>query len=83
VEKSANCISTIGRSPDGHAHHGILADGGVKDASGEFARQIFGGLEGAAKRPDVLAVNENARIVAQGHGLGFADRFKIGDAHVR
>ena len=86
VEKSANCISMIGRMPfdrgaDGQAHHGIFADRRVDHAPGKFLRQVLGGLERAAERAHVLAVDEHARVVRQRARLGFADGFQVGDAH--
>ena len=49
------------RRADGRADHGIFADGRIHHAAGKFLGEIFGGLECAAKRADVLAVNEHAR----------------------
>ncbi len=69
-------------SADGHADHGVFADGAVEDAAGEVAREVLGGFEGAAEGGDVLAVDEHGRVVAQGLGLSFADGFQISDAHV-
>ena len=63
AEKSANCISMIGRIPSiaapiADADDGILADRRVEHPAGKFLGEILGGLEGAAESADVLPVNK-------------------------
>lgn len=58
---------------DGHADHGVFGDGGIEDAAGELGGEVFGGFEGAAEGGDVLAIDEDAVVLGQGFGLGFAD----------
>ena len=71
LEKSANCISTIGRIPsmrraDRSADHRVFADRRVQDAPGKLFGQTFRRLERAAEfSGDVLAVNEDALVLAQ------------------
>ena len=87
LEKSANCISTIGRIPSMAAPIAVptIASsliGVFRTRPGNSFRQTFRGLERAAKFPaDVLPVNENALVLAQEMRLGFADGFEVGDAH--
>ena len=87
LEKSANCISMIGRIPSMAAPIAVptIASsliGVLRTRSGKFFRETFGGLERAAEFPaHVLAVDENARIFAQKMRLRLADGFEIGDAH--
>ena len=63
------------------ADNRIFADGRVEDATGKFLLQIFCGLERAAECADILPVDEDARVVAERVGLGFADGFEIGNTH--
>ena len=67
---------------DRHADHGVFGDRRIKDAPGKFVREIFGGFECAAERADILSIDENARVIAQGVRLGFANGFDVGQAHV-
>ena len=70
------------RGPDGRAHHGVLADRRIQDASGEFFGQPFRRLECAAEgSTHVLSVDEDAFVIAQEFRLRFADGFEISDAH--
>ena len=71
----------LDRRADGRADHRVFADGRIQHAPRKFLGQIFRGLERAAKRADILPVNEHARIVRQRLRLRFADGFEIGDAH--
>src|SRR6185437_2389628 len=63
------------------ADNRVLTDGSVHHAAGKFLREIFCGLERAAKRANVLSVNKNSRVVSQCLRLGFADCFNVGNAH--
>ena len=65
------------RQPD----DGVLAERCVHDASGKFGGQVFRRLEGPAKSPDVLPVDEDARVIGQRFLLRSADGFEVGDAH--
>ncbi len=68
-------------APTAEADHRILADRRIDHAPGKFLGQILGGLERAAERAHVLAVNEHPRIVGQRSRLRFANGFEVGDAH--
>jgi hypothetical protein len=63
------------------ANHGIFTDGRINDASREFACEILGGFECAAKSAHVLTINEDSGIVAEGAGLGLTNRFEVSNAH--
>ena len=70
------------RCADRGADHRIFADRRVQDATGKFLRQTFRGFECAAEfSADILAVNENALVLAQEFRLRLANRFEVGDAH--
>src|SRR4029450_9789887 len=70
------------RSADGRAHHGVLADRRIQDASGKFFGQSFGRLECAAEgSTHVLSVDEDAFVIAQESRLRFTDSLEISDAH--
>src|ERR1051325_7065200 len=64
------------RQPD----HRIFADGRINDPAGKLLGETLGRFKGAAERADILAVDEDAGVVGQGAGLGFADGFEVGDA---
>ena len=66
---------------DSRTNHRVFTDGRIKDASGKFLREMLGGLERATEFPDVLAVDIDARIFAQGLGLRLANCLQIGNAH--
>ena len=70
-------------APDGQAEHGVFADRRVNHPPRELLRQVLGGLERAAERADILPVNEHARVVRQRPRLRLANRFQVGDAHLR
>ena len=50
---------------DGRADHCIFTDRRVDHSAGKLLREIFGRFERAAKRADVLPVNEDARIFCE------------------
>ena len=66
---------------DGHADHGVFADGRIEDATGEFFAEILGGLESTAKGGDILTVKEYGGIVTQSFVLRLTNGFEVGDAH--
>ena len=66
---------------DGETNHRVFGNRGIKNATGKFLLQIFRGLERAAERANILAINKYARVIAERVGLRFADGFKIGNAH--
>ena len=70
--------------PEGHACHGVLGDRAVEHAAGMFGEQAFGGFESAAEVPDVLAVEEDALVLAEGVVKGRGDGVDVGGlGHVR
>ncbi len=83
LEKSANCISTIGRIPSSAAPIAVptIASsliGVFNTRPGKFLRQTFCGFERAAEfSGNILAVNENALILAQQFRLRLANRLEI------
>ena len=87
LEKSANCISTIGRIPSIAAPIAVptIASsliGVFSTRPGNCSGQTFRRLERAAEfAGDVLAVDEDAIVFAQKPRLRFADGFEVGDAH--
>ena len=70
------------RRSDRSANNRVLTDRRVQHAIGKFFGQTFRRFESASESSaHVLAVNENALVVAQQLGLRFTNRFEISDAH--
>ena len=62
-------------------HNCVFADGRIKDPSRELLGEVFRRFESAPERSDILAVDEDARIVRQRARLRLANGFEISDAH--
>src|ERR1051325_9912751 len=74
LEKSANCISTMGRIPFRAAPIAVPTIGS----------SLIGGFRTRPRNSfakPFLAVTENALILAQQFRMRFADRFEVSDAH--
>src|SRR6266699_1886560 len=73
---------SLNRGANRGAQDRVFANRRVQHAPGKFLRQTLGCFKCATEvPPDVLAVDENALIVAQQFCLRFPDRFQISDAH--